>query len=75
MNNKNVTWYVPQLTDSDKVWKCFFVRTFEEEAKAILEQVNSNPLLRNVKAPDDIRDKLWIEIRKYEQKKCFRRIK
>lgn len=75
MSDKSKGGYVPKLTDSDELWKQFITRLLDEEAKAILRQVNSNPLLKNVKAPDVIKENLWKQIRKHERKKSFILIK
>lgn len=71
MSDKIINWYVPKLTDSDEPWKKSVQHLFEEEAKTILERVNSNPLLKNVKAPDVIKENLWKQIRKHERKKVL----
>ncbi|MBQ8804121.1 MAG: DUF4367 domain-containing protein [Tyzzerella sp.] len=43
----------------------------EKEADRILEEVNRDPEIRNLKAPDEIRDKLFAQIREYEAQKAY----
>lgn len=69
MVNKNMKVYVPQLTDSDEVWGKFIRWLFDGEADAILEKVNSNSRLKNIKASEEIRERLWRQIRECENKK------
>lgn len=43
----------------------------EKEADRILEEVNRDPEIRNLKAPDEIREKLFAQIREYEAQKAY----
>lgn len=69
MVNKKIKFYVPQLTDSEEVWGAFVRWLFDMEADAIFEKVNSDPRLKNIKAPEEIREGLWRQIQKCENKK------
>ena len=42
----------------------------EKEADNLMEEVNKDPSLANVKAPEEIREKLFAQIREYEAQKA-----
>lgn len=52
-------------------WKEIIEREMMEEAERIMEEVNADPLLRDVKAPEELHDKLFAEIREYEKQRMF----
>ena len=44
-----------------------FEEELMEDAKRTMEEVNSNPALQNVTVPEEVHDKLFKEIREYEE--------
>lgn len=52
-------------------WKEIIEREMMQEAERIMEEVNADPLLRDVKAPEELHDKLFAEIREYEKQRMF----
>lgn len=49
-----------------KKWKYLLQKEMEQDAKSIMEEVNSDPSLKDVKAPDEIHEKLMQQIREHE---------
>lgn len=52
-----------------KKWKAMFQQELKEDAKRIMEEVNRDPNLKNVEAPEEIHTKLMQQIREYEDAK------
>lgn len=55
-------------------WKEIIEREMEREAERIMEEVNSDPALKDVKAPPDIYDGLMEKIREYEKQKVYNQL-
>lgn len=49
-----------------KKWKYLLQKEMEQDAKSIMEEVNSDPSLKDVKAPDEIHEKLMQQIHEHE---------
>lgn len=49
-----------------KKWKHLLQKEMEQDAKSIMEEVNSDPSLKDVKAPDEIHEKLMQQIHEHE---------
>ncbi len=69
MLKKNTEYIYPPSTDSDEEWKKYITQLFEGELETILYQVNSNPLLKDVKIPKQLEENLWKQISVYEDSK------
>lgn len=52
-------------------WKEIIEAEMEREAERIMEEVNSDPSLKDVKAPADLRDALFQQIQEYEKQKIY----
>lgn len=52
-------------------WKELIEAEMEREAERIMEEVNSDPTLKDVKAPADLRDALFQQIQEYEKQKIY----
>lgn len=52
-------------------WKELIEAEMEREAERIMEEVNSDPSLKDVKAPADLRDALFQQIQEYEKQKIY----
>ena len=52
-----------------KKWKAMFQQELKEDAKRIMEEVNRDPNLKDVEAPEEIHTKLMQQIREYEDAK------
>ena len=52
-------------------WRELIEAEMEREAEEIMEEVNSDPSLKDVQAPDDIHDALFEQIREYEKQKVY----
>lgn len=52
-------------------WKEIIEQEMEREAEAIMEEVNSDPALKDVQAPPDMYDGLMKKIREYEKQKVY----
>ena len=52
-----------------KKWKAMFQQELKEDAKRIMEEVNRDPNLKDVEAPQEIHTKLMQQIREYEDAK------
>ena len=52
-----------------KKWKTMFQQELKEDAKRIMEEVNRDPNLKDVEAPEEIHTKLMQQIREYEDAK------
>ena len=50
-------------------WKELIEAEMEREAERIMEEVNADPALKDVKAPADLRDALFKQIQEYEKQK------
>lgn len=55
-------------------WKEIIEREMEREAERIMEEVNSDPALKDVKAPPDMYDELMEKIREYEKQKVYNQL-
>ena len=69
MLKKNTEYIYPPSTDSDEEWKKYITQLFDAELETILYQVNSNPLLKDVKIPKQLEENLWKQINDYEKSK------
>lgn len=69
MLKKNTEYIYPPSTDSDEEWKKYITQLFDAELETILYQVNSNPLLKDVKIPKQLKENLWKQINDYEKSK------
>ncbi len=69
MLKKNTEYIYPPSTDSDEEWKKYITQLFDAELETILYQVNSNPLLKDVKIPKQLEENLWKQISDYENSK------
>lgn len=69
MLKKNTEYIYPQSTDSDEEGKKHISQISDGELETILYQVNSNPLLKNVKVPKQLEENLWKQIKAYEKSK------
>lgn len=58
----------------DKEIKKFLQQKMEEESEQILQAVNSDPELADVELPDELHDKLFAQIRQYEEEKSIDRL-
>lgn len=52
-------------------WREIIAAAIEREADEILDEVNSDPSLKDVQAPEEIHDKLFEQIREYEKQKIY----
>lgn len=52
-------------------WKELIEAEMEREAERIMEEVNSDPALKDVQAPADIHDALFKQIQEYEKQKIY----
>lgn len=50
-------------------WSKMIKREMMEEAERIMEEVNADPALKDVEAPKELHDKLFAQIREYEERK------
>lgn len=55
-------------------WKEIIQKAMQDEAEQILEEVNSDPDLRDVKAPKEIHDRLFAQIRAYEYEQALKHL-
>ena len=58
----------------DKEIKKFLQQKMEEESEQILQAVNSDPDLADVELPEELHDKLFAQIRQYEEEKSIDRL-
>ena len=50
-------------------WSEIIKKAMMEEAERIMEEVNADPSLKDVKAPEELHDKVFAQIREYEERK------
>lgn len=55
-------------------WKEIIQKAMQEEAEMIMEEVNADPALRDVKCPEEVHDRLFAQIREYEEKKMLEQL-
>lgn len=55
-------------------WKELIQKAMQEEAERILEEVNADPAMRDVQCPDSVREKLFAQIREYEEQKAYEQL-
>ena len=58
----------------DKEIKKFLQQEMEEESEQILQAVHSAPELADVEVPEELHDKLFAQIRQYEEEKSIDRL-
>lgn len=56
---------------SDKKLERLIQEAMEREANAIISKINSVPELQDIVAPEEIREKLFEQIREFEEKRCI----
>lgn len=59
---------------SDEELKQILQEEMKKEADLIMEKVNADPTLKDVKCPDSVRVKLFEQIRLYEQQKAYEQL-
>lgn len=59
---------------SDEELKRLLQEEMKKEADLIMEKVNADPTLKDVKCPDSVREKLFEQIRLYEQQKAYEQL-
>ena len=59
---------------SDEELKRILQEEMNREAELIMEEVNADPTLKDVKCPDSVRVKLFEQIRLYEQQKAYEQL-
>ena len=55
--------------ETDQWWRNLISALVEDEADAIMREVNADPSLRDAQAPPEIQEKLFAQIREYEAQK------
>lgn len=55
-------------------WKEIIEKEMMEDAERIMEEVNADPTLKDVKAPEEIHDKLFAQIHEYEKQRVFEQL-
>ena len=59
---------------SDEELKQILQEGMKKEADVIMEKVNADPALKDVKCPDSVREKLFEQIRLYEEQKAYEQL-
>ena len=55
-------------------WKKIIEKEMMEDAERIMEEVNSDPSLKDVIAPEEIHEKLFAQIHEYQKQKIFEQL-
>ena len=55
-------------------WKEIIQKEMMKDAERIMEEVNADPSLKDVKAPEEIREKLFAQIHEYERQRVFEQL-
>lgn len=55
-------------------WREFIQKEMQKEAEKIMEEVNADPMLRDVQCPEEVHDRLFAQIREYEEQKALEQL-
>lgn len=55
-------------------WKKIIEKEMMKDAERIMEEVNADPTLKDVKAPEEIHDKLFAQIHEYEKQRVHEQL-
>lgn len=55
-------------------WKRIIKSEMMREASRIMEKINADPTLKDVKAPEEIYDQVFAQIREYEEQRTFEQL-
>lgn len=60
------------MTDED--WKAFIAREMERDLDDVMAEINADPAMKDIKAPESIHDNLMVMIREYERQKAYEQL-